>query len=301
MTVFTKGDELAAGKSGLPCVTLKAADGATAEIYLHGAQVTSWRPAGGDEQLYLSRAAGFGDGSPIRGGIPVCFPQFSGMGPLPKHGFARSMTWEYMGMRRGHEAAPGAATAAFSLTENDASLAFWPHRFRAGLEMTVGGQELSVTLTVRNTDNEPFTFTAALHTYLRVADLATAHVEGLGGLPYRDAAVGYLDRVQDTAELRFSGEVDRIFFAAPRSVELIEPSRSLSVSASNFPDIVVWNPGPERAAKLADMEPGGYLRMVCIEAAIVGAAVTLEPGQTWEGAQYARANSTAKADAGAGA
>jgi glucose-6-phosphate 1-epimerase len=285
---MTRGGELGAGQSGLPCVTLRASDGATAEIYLHGAQVTSWRPAGGEEQLYLSRAAGFGDGSPIRGGIPVCFPQFSGLGLLPKHGFARSMTWDYLGLRRGHDPAPGAATAAFALAENDASLALWPHRFRAGLEVSVGGQELSVSLTVRNTDAEPFSFRAALHTYFRVDDLAAVRVEGLGGLPYRDAAGGYVDKTQDVAALRFDGEVDRIYFAAPRSVELIEPGRSLTIASTGFPDIVAWNPGPQRAAKLADMEPGGYLRMACIEAAIVGSPVTLAPGQSWTGAQRAR-------------
>jgi glucose-6-phosphate 1-epimerase len=210
------------------------------------------------------------------------------MGPLPKHGFARSMPWEYLGMRREEATAIAAATAAFVLTENDETMCLWPHRFRAELEVTVGGQELSVTLTVRNTGDAPFDFTAALHTYFRVDDLATAHIEGLGGLPYRDAAAGYVDKVQDVAELRFDGEVDRIYFAAPRSVELIEPGHSLTVASSGFPDIVVWNPGPQRAAKLTDMEPGGYLRMACIEAAVIGAPVELEPGQVWTGTQQAR-------------
>jgi len=52
-----------------------------------------------------------------------------------------------------------------------------------------------------------------------------------------------------------------------------------------FPDAVIWNPGPVRASRLADLEPDGYLRMVCVEAAVAGTSVTLNPGEAWHGAQ----------------
>ena len=54
-------------------------------------------PAGGEDWLYLSPQADYSPGASIRGGVPVVFPQFSGMGPLPKHGLVRTMTWEYTG------------------------------------------------------------------------------------------------------------------------------------------------------------------------------------------------------------
>ena len=51
-----------------PIVTLRADDGATGEIYRHGAHVTSWRPAGEDEdRLYLSPRSEFGRSAAIRG------------------------------------------------------------------------------------------------------------------------------------------------------------------------------------------------------------------------------------------
>src|SRR5678816_82938 len=75
------------GEQGLPMVAVTATDGARFEAYLHGAHVTSWRTAGdGDERLFVSSEAHFEDGAAIRGGIPVCFPQFADQGPLPMHG-----------------------------------------------------------------------------------------------------------------------------------------------------------------------------------------------------------------------
>src|SRR5258705_11634652 len=83
-----------AGVGGLPLVKLRAADGATADVYLHGAHVTSWRPTPGDEErLFLSARSEFRPGTAIRGGIPVIFPQFAAEGPLVRHGFARTSEW----------------------------------------------------------------------------------------------------------------------------------------------------------------------------------------------------------------
>ncbi|HEX6371728.1 MAG TPA: hypothetical protein VF006_22595, partial [Longimicrobium sp.] len=63
--------------AALPKLRLSHASGATAEVYLHGAHVASWVPAGGTEALFVSRAATFAPGKAIRGGVPVIFPQFA--------------------------------------------------------------------------------------------------------------------------------------------------------------------------------------------------------------------------------
>src|SRR5512139_2122415 len=85
---------IAEAAGGLPKLSLVAPDGAQAEIYLYGAHVVSWIPAGGQERLFLSRASAFRVGAPIRGGVPIVFPQFGTTGPLPLHGLVRLMTWE---------------------------------------------------------------------------------------------------------------------------------------------------------------------------------------------------------------
>ena len=79
------------------------------KIYLHGAHVTSWVPAGGDERLFLSQKSEFRPGAAIRGGVPVIFPQFGGLGTLPKHGFARTLPWDLSSL--GGD--PGSSTAEF--------------------------------------------------------------------------------------------------------------------------------------------------------------------------------------------
>jgi glucose-6-phosphate 1-epimerase len=103
-----------AGAGNLPKVILTAADGARAEVYLHGAHVTSWLPAGASEdRLFLSRRSRFAAGAAIRGGIPVCFPQFATQGPLPSHGFARVTAWDLV---RADVLDDGSARAVLRLT-----------------------------------------------------------------------------------------------------------------------------------------------------------------------------------------
>ncbi|MEG0677449.1 MAG: D-hexose-6-phosphate mutarotase, partial [Comamonas sp.] len=69
---------------GLPAIALQLPGGDSALIALQGAQVLSWI-RGGQEQLFLSPQAAHDGVTPIRGGIPVCFPQFNQRGPLVKH------------------------------------------------------------------------------------------------------------------------------------------------------------------------------------------------------------------------
>lgn len=269
------------GAGGLPLVRLEAPDGACAEVYAHGAHVTSWRPAGGDERLFLSATSEFRDGVAIRGGVPVIFPQFAGRGPLPKHGFARTTPWTVAGVR--HDA--GEATATLHLRDNDATRAVWPHAFAAELTVTVGGPSLRIALTVTNAGDAALAFTAALHTYLRVLDVQAATLAGLAGTRYEDTAAGGGTRVEADDVLQVAGEVDRVYLDAPRELVVREPGRTTIVAASGFPDVVVWNPGAVRAAALSDLEPDGWRRMLCVEAAAVGAPVRLAPGARWTGSQ----------------
>jgi glucose-6-phosphate 1-epimerase len=255
-------------------IVLTAANGARVVVFRHGAHVVSWIPANDAERLFLSQRSSFGSGAAIRGGVPVVFPQFANTGALPKHGFARNMEWNVVEQ--------GSSRARFQLTSNPATLAIWPYAFVAELGVHVDGDTLDVALAVRNTSTEPFSFTAALHTYLAVRDIGQATVRGLQGYPFREGGV---DGVQEAEPLRIQAEVDRIYFDVKQPITISDGERTIDVGARGFQDVVIWNPGMQKAAALPDMAPDGYRRMLCVEAAAIGTPVVLPAGAQWSGAQ----------------
>jgi glucose-6-phosphate 1-epimerase len=266
---------------GLPALRLTLPEGDAAVVALHGAQVLSWI-SGGAERLYLSPKALLDGHSAIRGGVPICFPQFNQRGALPKHGFARNMAWQ---PEPAHDESAHACEVALALHDNDATRAFWPHAFRARLQVALKPRSLRMTLTVDNTGSAPWTFAAALHTYLRVDDIANARLEGLQGANRWDAVRD--DRhVEMAPMLRFDSEFDSVYAAPARSLRLIQPGGALAISQSaSCTETVVWNPGALLSAKLADMPEDGFRHMLCVEAARIDEPVQLFGGAQWKGWQ----------------
>jgi CBS domain-containing protein len=142
---------------------------------------------------------------------------------------------------------------------------------------------LIMELAITNRGDEPFSFTAALHTYLRVDDIAATQIENVKDLKYFDAVLKQ-EAVQSEDALTFPGEIDRVYFD-PKRMIVRDGKRSLEVQLGGFSDGVIWNPGAKLAARLVDLEPGGYQRFVCVEAAVFRAPITLQPYQTWRGGQ----------------
>ena len=275
--------ERVAGEGGLEKVVLRSGDGATADVYLHGAHVTSWCPSpGGRERLFVSRASEFHDDAAIRGGIPVIFPQFALEGPLPRHGFVRTRGWALEALD--HEAG-GDAVASFTLADSSATRGLWPHAFKATIVVRVGGERLTVTMGIENTGDTSFDFHGALHTYLRADDVSDVELVGLHGTQYRDQGARDVLKFEQREVIRVDGELDRVFVGAPSRLTLREPTRELAIETEAFPDVVVWNPGAVKAAAMTDMEPGGEKHMICVEAAIVQQPITLDPGRRWSGWQ----------------
>lgn len=270
---------------GHDVIRLAAPDGATVSLSLHGGHVLSWTPVGAPEQLYLSPRSEYAAGKAIRGGVPVCFPQFAERGPLAKHGFARTLPWELVSQEQGQDD----ALAVLRLRDSDATRAIWPHAFELELSVRVSGRLLDIELACENTGDAPLQFTTALHTYLRVADLDAVSVEGLSGLRYFDS-IKQAEALQ-RMDLLLTGEkgvldLDRIYFGVKeRPLLVAEERRQVLIKQQGFDDAVVWNPGPERCAKLADMPPEGWSEMLCVEAANIGRPIELQPGESWVGRQ----------------
>jgi glucose-6-phosphate 1-epimerase len=248
-----------------------------AEIATHGAQVLSWQCAG-RERLYLSPRATFAPGQAIRGGVPVIFPQFSDRGSGLRHGFARLREWEV-------QLSADPAEAHFSLHQNEDSLRYWPHAFRAELVVTLLERSLSIALQITNSGTETLAFTAALHSYIRVNDLAETQLAGLEGQPYLDSTQAGAMAIQPEAPLQFGCETDRIYPDAMASLQLFDGTGALRIEQDGFRDVVVWNPGAALSTRLGDLGPGEHVHFVCVEAASVARPVQLAPAATWEGRQ----------------
>lgn len=266
---------------GQDCLALALPEGDRAIVALQGAQVLSWTTGDGVERLFLSPQAVLDGHTAIRGGVPICFPQFNQRGPLPKHGFARNRTWEPV------PEASGPGMAVLALRDDEESRRLWPHAFNARLEVALRPGSLTVAFFVENTGAEPLEFTLALHNYLRTSDIAQARLHGLGGLPFWDS-------VHDThpaplaagKALTFDSETDRVYQAAAMPLVLEDGLGRLSIAQDPvFGQTVVWNPGAELSARLADMPDDGYRHMLCVEAAEIDTPVRLSPGETWSGAQ----------------
>lgn len=262
----------------LPCIRLTH-EGATVLVALHGAHVLSWTPADNRERLFLSERARFDGNSAIRGGVPVIFPQFSERGTGMRHGFARVLPWRFAGVEN--------ELAVFEL-RNDERTAHWPHAFATRLRIGLTATALELTLEVANTGDSAFDFTAALHTYLRVDAIEDAAVTGLQGCDYEDSAGGGVLRREDKHEVRFDGEVDRIYNDVVAPLTLTDGAHELAIEQDGFADTVVWNPGAALAAGIGDLAPGDYRRFVCVEAAQVRQPVVLAPGERWSGTQMLR-------------
>lgn len=262
--------------NGTPCIRLNSDEGATALVALHGAHVLSWIPADGRERLFLSERAKYGEGQAIRGGIPVIFPQFGERGAYGRHGFARTLPWNFTGIVDGR--------AVFELRDSERT-AHWPHAFAAQLHIALAATTLELTLDIGNTGEHAFAFTAALHTYLRVDALENVTLHGLQGCDYEDSAAGGLLRREDNAAIRFDGEVDRIYGDVVAPLTLADAQHELTIEQNGFADAVVWNPGEHLAARIGDLAPGDYRRFVCVEAGAVLQPQTLAPGERWSGTQ----------------
>ena len=255
--------------------------GASAVISLLGGQVLSWITPDGRERLFLSDKAVFDGSVAIRGGIPVCWPQFAALGDLPKHGFVRTRPWQVAAERCGDDY----ALLTLAIEDDEATRALWPHAFRLELTLMLEDDRIDLELSVSNTGEAPFSFTGALHTYLRVTQVEDVALEGLYGHHYRDAANG--DKVirDSGTAVMVEAEIDRVYRDVKRPQLLQAGNLSLGIQSQDFPDVVVWNPWVDKCGALADMPADGWRHMLCVEAAVAETPVLVPAGEEWFGRQ----------------
>jgi glucose-6-phosphate 1-epimerase len=267
------------GNGGLPKVHVTSPK-VVGEMYLHGAHVTSWKPADAEEVLFLSSQSRWEHGHAIRGGVPVCFPWFGSKPDNPKapvHGFVRTIGWQLESIA---QVGGDAVTVSMITESNEDTKRWWPAEFRLVHRATFG-RELSLELEVRNTGSTSLRFEEALHAYYRLGNVEKARVWGLD-------KIHYLDKTDSNRKNRQHGEIvvvsetDRVYLDSRDAVELEDPvlHRRTRVSKEHSLTTVVWNPWVQKARLLPDFADDEWIQMICIETSNVSDfAVDLGPCQ----------------------
>ncbi|MDR3369215.1 D-hexose-6-phosphate mutarotase [Rhodoferax sp.] len=251
---------------------------ASARVALHGGHVLSWQPAGQKPVLWVSKAAIFEAGKPVRGGVPVCWPWFGAVPGKPMHGFVRTMMWQVRGTDID---AAGQVVLRLGIRDDAATRALWDRAFDLEMVVTVG-TTLTMALITRNTGDVPMTITQALHTYFCTGDITQTVVQGLNGDSYLDKVQNFAV-CQQSGDVRFTGETDRIYTetAADSLINDAAGGRTIRIAKQGSETTVVWNPWAEKEKGMVDMAAGEYQQMLCVETCNAGPdAVTVAAGET---------------------
>ncbi|WP_035759093.1 D-hexose-6-phosphate mutarotase [Granulicoccus phenolivorans] len=260
---------LETGRGGLPVVKVATA-AVTGEVYLLGAHVTAWTPAGEAPVLWVSEQSNFLRGTPIRGGVPVCAPWF---GPgrhgdkQPAHGWFRISDWELTGA----EVVDDEARLTFALTG--------PGGISAEYRVLLG-RSLHLDLSV-TAGADPLDLEEATHAYFAVSDIHGVRVDGLAGAHYVDKAPGGASDNVELGPVTFTGETDRVYAHTGPATVIDPDGRHITLSKHGSNNTVVWNPWVDKAAAMGDFGDDEWPGMMCLEAAnALDGYVALQPGET---------------------
>ena len=248
-----------------------------------GACVLSWEPAGRGEVLWMAREAQLRVGHMWHGGIPVCAPWFgSGRGEVTvpfTHGLVSRVPWAMDLLEQSDDGARMVLTLDSPAVAHLPGADLYPPDLGYRLDARMDRRRLAVALTVTS-PTRAVVLDLALHPYFTL-DARGGAVEGLDGVAYVDKAADGAVRRQAGA-VTFAGLTDRVYASAgPVAVVDAAGGREVRVSTSGAEQLVVWNPGKDKAAEIPDLAAGEWERFVCVEAGcVLDRAVRLEPEQS---------------------
>jgi len=256
---------------GLEFVRLVSKSGATAEVYLFGGVVTSYKDAEGTEFIAVRPDAKMDGSKPISGGLSHCWPQF-GPGEIQQHGFARNVNWEVKSQTE--------TTVELEMLPSDYTKEMWDKEFACRFTVDLADDELKTNMKVDNTGSaDSFDFQAALHSYFAVSSLENLEIAGsFEGKEFLNKMVGENGEMQTESRsaITITEEYDRVYKGVNDPVLKDTGSgKALNiVNEAGWEDTVLWNPYGE--------EGMGFNSFVCVES-VKFDPVTLDAGKSWEG------------------
>ncbi|HEA16290.1 MAG: D-hexose-6-phosphate mutarotase [Pseudoalteromonas prydzensis] len=246
-----------------------------AKIFLQGAQLTEFTPAGKKPLIWVSSEEDYQEGKSVRGGMPICWPWFgvNSNPDWPIHGVARTSLW------RADEVTEQDEQIKVSLTLPMAQVdeSYWPHKSKLKVEFVLT-TKLEVRLTTTNLSNQTITFTQALHTYFPTPAIAETQVDGLQGSKYIEFGEGPFDQNELVG---FARETDMVYTQAADTQRIITPDGIIEVGRENSSSCVLWNPWIDKSKRLSNFADDEYHTMLCLEAAnVMDDSAVVAPGES---------------------
>lgn len=246
----------------LPCYLLTCGQ-ASAVVSSYGAHLLSYKPKAEVEVIYLSPEAIWLNNTPIRGGVPVCWPWFGPVAAefnpdaqkLPNHGLVRTELW--------HVVKQSVTEAAVSIELRIESKTLPYSNAPSYVSLTLQLSEAALTLTLNSDQGLQ---QAALHSYFTVDSVHQVAVSTLSG-DYLDKVQAGGHFVQQQPELKFTAEVDRVYLETAGELTIQQQDSAVQITQQGHDASVLWNPWTEKAAALKDLPDLGYLDFVCVETA----------------------------------
>ena len=255
---------------GLYYVDLQHESGASAKVFVFGADVTSYKDAGGTEFIAVRPDAKMDGSKPISGGLSHCFPQF-GPGAIQQHGFARNVDWDIVKTE--------GSSVTFRLAPSAYTREMWDEPFVVDFEVALSAASLDTKMTVTNTGSgASFDFQAALHSYFDVSDINATSIAGsFKGKTFLDKMQDPPKETKETRDVITVGEeYDRVYKGSNDPV-LKDKGKGKALTIDNkagWKDTVLWSPYGD--------EGMGYKNFLCVES-VAFDPVSLAAGENWVG------------------
>lgn len=196
---------------------------------------------------------------------------------MQQHGFARNLDWTIASSSADPNPDEKDPSVELVLMESEYTTKMWPHKFKAVYNVSLHGEQLRTELKIHNTDDKPFEFTAALHTYIEVLGIEHAKVKGLKGLTYLDKSKDPENPEKKTEtrdEVTFDSYKDCVYLNAPEHVELeVGTGAAVAIDSTGWEDVVVWNPW--------ETMESCYKEFCCVENVKFNSPAVVKPGECW--------------------
>lgn len=264
---------------------------ASATVFLQGAQISQYQRHQQATTLWLSPECDYKQGQALRGGIPICWPwfgdinrnpeiikqQYNDLPVLPAHGLVRDVDWQLDNITSLDDGS-NQLKLSLDLSPNDQTV--WPYESHLSCTITIGPQ-LHIEFTVRNTDEQSFSYSSALHSYLAVDGIEGVSIIGLDGSEFIDGLDDWQSKTQQ-GPVTIDGEVDRIYQTNHSTITVNDKgyNRDISLNSQGSNSCVIWNPWIEKSKRLSCFDDLAYQEMLCIETAnVLDDIITLAPQQ----------------------